>query len=299
MEFNDYQKKADETDQNPNLEGVDGIHIPLLGLAGEAGNLLTEYKKRLRDGEAHKLFPTQFKEELGDILWYISNIAGKLELNLQDVADYNLKKIEERWKDRSQKVSPLQNRFFDETYETDEQIPRKFIVHFKETTSKGKKSVKITMNDVQIGDSITDNSYNDDGYRYHDAFHFAYAAVLGWSPVVRSILKRKRKSRSEVDEVEDGARAAIIEEAISASVYTHARHHDLFRDIEILDYELLKSIKQLVQGFEVQVCTLTEWQKAILDGYRVFNQLVENRGGYLKINLTKREIKYSKKIPTR
>lgn len=41
MEFNDYQIKANETDPNAKLEGVDGMHIPLLGLAGEAGTLLT------------------------------------------------------------------------------------------------------------------------------------------------------------------------------------------------------------------------------------------------------------------
>lgn len=252
----------------------------------------------MRDGEAHKLFPTQFKEELGDILWYISNIAGKLNLTLEDVAQTNLKKIEERWMSRSQQVTLFQNRFFDDGYESDEQIPRKFIIQFKEISKNNKTLVKILMNDVQIGDPITDNSYDDDGYRYHDAFHFAYAAVLGWSPVVRSFLKRKRKSSSLVDEIEDGARAMIIEEAISASVYTQARNHDLFKGIDVLDYELLKTIKLLVQGFEVEVCTLTEWQKAILDGYLVFNLLVKHKGGYLKIDITKREIKYSEERPS-
>jgi NTP pyrophosphatase (non-canonical NTP hydrolase) len=290
MDFKDYQKQANSTDQNSAKQGVEGVHIPLLGLAGETGTLLTEYKKRLRDGESHKLFPTQFKEELGDILWYISNIAHKLDLNLDDIAKSNLLKIKERWDTKSKQTSLVQDFFFDDESDPEEQIPRKFEVHFKESSHGGK--VKISINGVNVGDSLTDNSYENDGYRYHDAFHFAYAAVLGWSPVVRSILKKKRKSQSKIDEVEDGARASILEEAITAFVYNYAKNHDFFNGISVLDYELLKTVKSLVSGLEVKICTLTEWQKAIMDGYKVFNKLVENNGGKVNLDLTKREIKY-------
>lgn len=298
MDFNEYQKKSNETDQQNEKDGVEGVHIPLLGLAGETGTLLTEYKKRLRDGDSHKLFPTQFKEELGDILWYISNIASKLDLKLEDIAKSNLTKIKERWDKQfhSKQMKLIQNHFFDETFDTEEQIPRKFKVQFKEIELGGKVQVKISVNNVNVGDSLTDNSYEDDGYRYHDALHFAYAAVLGWSPVTRSILRKKRKSNSKVDEVEDGARATILEEAITAFVYNHAKNHDLYEGIEVLDYELLKTIKGLVAGLEVKICTLTEWQKAILDGYKVFRSLVENNGGDVDLDLINREIKYVEKF---
>lgn len=292
MKFSEYQKKANKTDQHSETQGVEGIHIPLLGLAGETGTLLTEYKKRLRDGKSHKLFPTQFKEELGDILWYISNIASKLNLDLEDIAKSNLKKIEERWNIQTAGVASTQTHFFDDDFSPEEQIPREFEVRFKEIELGGGVQVKISMNGVNIGDSLTDNSYEDDGYRYHDAFHFAYAAILGWSPIVRSILRKKRKSNSKIDEVEDGARAGIIEEAITAFVYNHAKNHEFYKNIDVLDYNLLKTVKGLVSGLEVKICTLTEWQKAILDGYKVFNLLVENRGGVLKINLKDREIRF-------
>ena len=59
-----------------------------------------------------------------------------------------------------------------------------------------------------IGDSLSDNAYVDDGYRFHDVMHLAHMAVLGWSPVMRNLLKLKRKSQPTIDEVEDGARAA-------------------------------------------------------------------------------------------
>jgi len=47
------------------------VRPALLGLAGEAGTLLSEYKKHLRDGDAHQLHKERVAEELGDLLWYL------------------------------------------------------------------------------------------------------------------------------------------------------------------------------------------------------------------------------------
>ena len=58
MDFDRYQKEAMRTDHVPAHGGSDGILsliVPMLGLAGETGQLLSEYKKHLRDGEAHRL----------------------------------------------------------------------------------------------------------------------------------------------------------------------------------------------------------------------------------------------------
>ena len=57
MDLREYQERAAKTDRNPTADEK-GMMIPLLGLAGEAGELLTEYKKRLRDGESHTHFRT-------------------------------------------------------------------------------------------------------------------------------------------------------------------------------------------------------------------------------------------------
>ena len=51
---------------------------------------------------------------------------------------------------------------------------------FAKSLSQKGLYVQITLNDVVIGDALTDNAHIDDGYRFHDIFHFAYAAVLGW-----------------------------------------------------------------------------------------------------------------------
>ena len=80
----EYQEKAKATDQRA-PDDEQGLVIALLGLVGEAGSLLTEYKKRLRDGEAHQGFFAQVGEELGDLLWYLATIATRCGLTLEDI----------------------------------------------------------------------------------------------------------------------------------------------------------------------------------------------------------------------
>jgi hypothetical protein len=130
-----------------------------------------------------------------------------------------------------------------------------------------------------IGDPLTDNAYEDDGYRFHDVFHFGFAAMLGWSPITRRNLGCKRKTKPQVDEVEDGGRAKVIEECISALVYDYARNHNYLADVSGVSYPLLKTIKGLVADREVKVCSLYEWERAILVSYAVWRDVWRNRGG--------------------
>lgn len=291
MELKEYQTEAKKTDQDQAHTGEDALIVPLLGLSGEAASLLTEYKKRIRDGSAHTLFKSQFKEELGDILWYLADLASKLDLDLNEIAEENIKKTRERWPVSSGGDSAYT--LFDDPFKAEEQIPRNFEVNFSEDKLSNKTIVRISVNGVIIGDVLTDNSYEDDGYRYHDAFHLAYAAKLGWSPVVRRLLHRKRKSDAEVDEVEDGARAAHVEEAISIFVYSHAKNHHFFAGVDQLDYTLLKTIRTLTHGLEVSTRSIKDWQDAILYGYEMFRKLKANGGGTLSIDLKTRTIVFT------
>ena len=77
----------------------------MLGLAGETGQLLSEYKKHLRDGEAHRLFKERVSEELGDLLWYIANVASKFDLTLSEIAAANFAKVKARW--ATERTEPL------------------------------------------------------------------------------------------------------------------------------------------------------------------------------------------------
>jgi hypothetical protein len=120
----------------------------------------------------------------------------------------------------------------------------------------------------------------------------AYAAILGWSPTLRSLFKVKRKSKPEIDENEDGARAGLIEEGISTWIFNHGvRHHD-FRNVSSLDYALLKAVRELVKGYEVEKRPLWQWERAILEGFRIFRELRQHRGGTVIADLTTRSISF-------
>src|SRR5713101_6784923 len=98
MDFDEYQSEAAATDQLPN-GSERSLLVPLLGLAGEVGSLLTEYKKRARDGADYSTFQSRVAEELGDVLWYLANLTSKAGLSLGEVAAHNLAKARNRWLD--------------------------------------------------------------------------------------------------------------------------------------------------------------------------------------------------------
>ncbi len=287
MELGEYQRLAAETDQRRGTDG-EALLIPLLGLAGEAGSLLSEYKKRARDGEGHTTFIAKVEEELGDVLWYMSNLASKAGLTLDDIAASNLDKTRGRWLDEA--TTPI---LFDESFPLDEQLPRQFEVRFDYENSTAQSKVVVRLGAEQVGNLLTDNSYNEDGYRFHDAFHFAFAALLGWSPVTRRNLKRKRKSDPQVDEIEDGGRGWVIEEAIAALAFAYASEHEFFERVQTVDQSLLRTIKTLTITAEVRARSAKEWERAVIAGGQVFKQLRDKGGGSLKGDLVARTIKYS------
>lgn len=287
MHFREYQLTAKETDQSPENDAR-GILIPLLGMAGEVGTLLAEYKKHLRDGKAHLLFKEQVAEDLGDLLWYVADVATKFDLNLDEVAAANLKKTQARWPRGQVEASKL----FDDDYPQHEQLPRRFEILIREVEVGGKLMVRSWLGNQAVGDPLSDNAWGDDGYRFHDVFHLAHMTVLGWSPIMRSLLKRKRRSDQQVDEVEDGARAKIVEEAVAAIVYDYARKHDYLDSVQTLDYSLLKTIQGLVSDREVRSRSLQDWQEAILTGYHVWRQVWRNKGGIVSGDLTTKILEY-------
>ncbi|MDZ8070428.1 MAG: nucleoside triphosphate pyrophosphohydrolase family protein [Nostoc sp. DedQUE08] len=293
MNFSDYQVKAISTDQIPAVEGSELI-VPLLGLVGEAGSLLTEYKKHLRDGNAHKLFKDCVAEELGDMLWYIANFASKFDLNLEEIAENNLEKCQNRWgwRNSAQIDGKEIGYIFDSNFPEYESLPRRFEVEITELNKDSSVMMRAFIDKQQIGNDLTDNSYSNDGYRFHDIFHMSYTAILGWSPVTRSILKRKRKSSPVIDEVEDGGRAIAIEEGISALIFAYAKDHAFLEGISAIDYQLLKTIKNMTGHLEVSQCSLGDWEKAIIMGYNVWRQVEKNRGGIVVIDIDSSSISY-------
>jgi NTP pyrophosphatase (non-canonical NTP hydrolase) len=291
MDLGTYQEEALRTDQLPgdaSDELASALIVPMLGLAGETGQLLSEYKKHLRDGEAHRLFKDRVAEELGDLLWYISNVASKFGLDLNDIAAGNLKKVQARWAAPRDQAPCL-----DKEFPESERLPRQMQVSLSEEPGPlGRPQVRVTVNGEQIGQTLGDNSYDPDGYRFHDVFHLAYATVLGWSPNIRAFLKRKRKSLPLLDEVEDGGRARIIEEGVSALAFDYAQAHNFLDGVSEIDSELLRTIKSMTAHLEVRSASAADWEEAIILGFKVWRQVLANRGGEIAVDLDKRTLKY-------
>ena len=372
-----YQDAAIRTDQNLR-QGIDGITFPLLGLFGEIGTLVSALKKKQREKNSYAGYSDAVIEEFGDVLWYFSNVACRVSLNLaelagkavqrchlptdvmnavfvanrdgnhrtlldrnvnnyeesviglagkagmllnefkngslqrnsdllcehlievfaafiqaasyasvsiSDVAAKNLRKIESRWPSTREFAT-----LFDSQFPAAEQLPRTIVMQIIELREAHRSWVIQLWNDKEVGSPLTDNKLVEDDYRFHDVFHLAYAAILGWSPCLRALLRVKRKSRAEIDENEDGARAALTEEGVAALIFQHATRLNYFENITTVEYSLLKTIRDFVAGYEVERCPLWQWEKAILDGFDVFRKLRSARRGVVVADLTKRSI---------
>jgi NTP pyrophosphatase (non-canonical NTP hydrolase) len=375
----EYQEFTRLTDQNKKKDYA-GLMLPLLGIYGEVGSLLSELKKKQRDAGSYVGYADSVVEELGDVMWYFTNIAGRAglsvetlskrisremhdwdeegshdivifddiqtrrehkgptsgekfehgaialaskvgrliddvsmgrvesnrdvlsadmveilraivqaaddaDISLQEAVQRNMEKVQSRWP-IERKYPPL----FDDSYDPDEQLPRRIEMSIAEKFVGGRAFVTQKCGNIKIGDRLTDNKAEQDDYRFHDVFHLAYAAILGWSPVTRALLKLKRKSNPKVDETDDGARAILIEEGVATWIFNHAVRLDYFSDIKALDYSLLKAVRELVKGYEVETRPMWLWEEAILEGFKVFRFLRENRKGLVVADLSQRKI---------
>ncbi len=388
LALDQYQRRARRADQNRHA-GAEGLRIPLLGLFGEMGSLLTQPKRRQREKATFSSYRDSMIEEFGDVMWYLSNLAsrhriplsalaqstgrdenvrvsneanpsltfvtlerrrttsnlrtaqrfpdsdffalggavGRLmsefaageqwgidrseflrhlartfrlliraakseEISLNSAAHNNLAKIESRWPEKK-----VFRPFFDNECDRDERLPRRIEMRFVEKKINGTSYVVQSCRGINIGDRLTDNKVKEDDYRFHDVFHLAYAAILGWSPVMRALFRVKRKSNPAVDENEDGARAILSEEGIATWIFNHGIEHKDFRLTKKLDYSLLKAIRHLVSGYEVEDCSLWQWELAVLEGFKVFRMLKKNRKGWIIADMNKRTISFRKTAP--
>lgn len=102
MNLDKYQKQASEFDLFKT--GVDlsmpGFLEKVLGLVGEAGEAADKVKKVLRDkgGRASEEDKAEIVKELGDVLWYVANVANYLGVSLSEVAEGNISKLTSRRK---------------------------------------------------------------------------------------------------------------------------------------------------------------------------------------------------------
>jgi NTP pyrophosphatase (non-canonical NTP hydrolase) len=256
----------------------------LLELAGEAGDLAKRFI-----GSAYRDNVDALRGDLVKFLRPLGHAAAAAEVSLDEAGQKNVAKTQDRWP-TEQKFPPL----FDDGLHIDEQLPRLLRVEIYEREVNGKKFVFQKSGGLLLGDRLTDNHLPEDDYRFHDVFHLTYAAVLGWSPTTRALLKIKRKSLPKVDENEDGARANLIEEGLATWIFETAKRHQFFANTPQLGLDLLKAVKGFVRGYEAEQLPLWLWERAILQGYAVFRELQVHRRGIVTADLTKREARFER-----
>jgi len=96
MNFQEYQAQARETALYPQVG--QNLLYPTLGLAGEAGEFANKVKKIQRDvaGEMSEEIRQSLVEELGDVLWYVSQLSSEIGATLEQVAERNIEKLASR-----------------------------------------------------------------------------------------------------------------------------------------------------------------------------------------------------------
>ncbi len=92
MDLSEYQRESRRTAEYPREAW---LAYPALGLAGEAGEVAEHAKKAIRDdrGKIGDERRAAMSKELGDVLWYVAQLASELDLSLEDIAKQNLEKL--------------------------------------------------------------------------------------------------------------------------------------------------------------------------------------------------------------
>lgn len=99
MDFKEYQDLSSKTANKMEHIMAEGRTLELLnyclGLAGESGELIDYIKKVIF--HKHELNLYHVEKELGDILWYVSQLARVLNLDMGDIAETNIEKLKKRY----------------------------------------------------------------------------------------------------------------------------------------------------------------------------------------------------------
>jgi hypothetical protein len=313
MELREYQHRASETSQL-RLGGPHGAVVPMLGLAATAGAILDTHQTYLRGG-IDLADGLHLSEQLGDLLWYATAVATACGLDLAEIAASNLRRTRDLYAAATDRLDDLP--VLDATFPGGERFPRRLVIEFNQRElAGGRLVVELRLIDAEpnayprgcragdgrrrgyqigsaLGAPLSDNSRRADGYRFHDAIHFGFLAVLGWSPNMRSLLGVKRKSDPMTDECEDGARAIFAEEGLAAVLSRLAPVRMGFRNEQAVTTEVIAIARAATTDLEVQVMPGWLWRRAIVQGFQAMAELADNSGGYLIVDLDARLLSYT------
>lgn len=292
--FGHYQKTAYLTARTEG-QVLNDVCLAVLWQLG--AELLRQFTMPGHEWRINKNLPLRDTETvIGEIAWHLAAIGSVHKICLNEVVKVNVAKAHFR----SHAKEPVP--YYDEEYPDAEQLPRKFRIEFVSTSPR---HARMYYRGSQLGDDLTDNAYEEDGYRFHDVMHLANTACLRWSPVMRKLLKSKRKSCHTVDEVEDGARAEIVEELVVKAIHSEGKRllpsdqrsaGRLFPEMGHITFGLIKMVREYAKGMEVESSQEWQWRRAIFEGYRVYQGLREEGQGSVTVNMADGSLSFDRRL---
>jgi NTP pyrophosphatase (non-canonical NTP hydrolase) len=299
--FDDYQNISVLTSRT---SGQDLLHVCLTRLLLYATVMMSHGFPQVEKYMQTDIVRLDLLRSLGMVMWHVAALANVLGLSFDELVCKNRNKLNGLSNFDRAPPTPLH----DEAIEIpdDERLPRQFEVSFI-STAEGR--LQMFYQGKPLGNELTDNSRENDGYRFHDCMHLANAATLGWSPVLRSLMGRKRKYDKYIDVIEDGARAQIVEEAVVKAVHAEGERAsgigasdpnymptDLFTSKEQISFSFLKLIRRFVRNLEVERNNFWEWQQAIVQGHKIYAALRKEGQGTVYVDIRERTIKFDKRV---
>ena len=248
----------------------------------------------------HEVRPKDPVDALGEIIWHLSALASLYRLSLSGILQLTVKKAV--FRNPEGRPGPRH-----ESEKACERFPDRFEVHFVDQGGEQSKMWLVQDGRVvkKLGSTLTDNDHDGDGYRFHDVMHIAFAVYLGWSPNLRAFMGLKRKSVPKTDEVEDGGRAKILEEAVILEVHQRAQELErFFKEAETttlgspynapgsLNFEFLRRLHELCAGHEAYENPKQDWEDAIRVGYDCYHKLRAASGGIIAVDMMERTLEY-------
>lgn len=248
----------------------------------------------------HEVRPKDPVDALGEIMWHLSALASLYDLALSDILSLTQDKA--RFRNPQNAPGPRHD-----SKNPHERFPDCFEVHFVDEGDARSNMFQVEDGKLiqKLGATLTDNDHDGDGYRFHDVIHIAFAVYLGWSPNLRAFMGVKRRSSRATDEVEDGGRAKILEEAVILEIHRRAEDFDeYFRKAgkaiqgspyeysDATSFEFLRRLHELCRGHEVYQNPKQDWESAIRNGYDCYHELRAANGGIIAVNMIDRTLEF-------
>lgn len=163
-------------------------------------------------------------------------------------------------------------------------LPEKFNIDFRQFDN-APPVVRVYYNGRQIGNELNDNSRIEDGYRYHDAFHFCYLVHTGQLHVIDALISGADTKSPE------WKKKCLFEEIFSLMSFK-ARYFPLQVDRDMPRKSFVDLMSDLSKIIAIEYLQPEMVTPIVTDFYRNFDLLYKNKGGTLICDTALKTIQY-------